>query len=221
MARKCEVEQHPERQRIVRALARGDSYRIIMERYGITKASLSRFMTSRLLPRAAKEKAERELRDGKGVLDEINRIMVRVNKMFDACDEYLSDPNREGKYWLGPRAEEVEIVYMDDSENGGVMKRDKLDVILANKGKGRAVSVHYRHADPRKLILDTAKVLTIQLELLARISGEIKDVTINIINTPVWIRLQQIILDATKDKPEVRKKIADALHIIEEPSRGA
>jgi len=192
-----------------------------MERYGITKASLSRFMTSRLLPRAAKEKAERELRDGKGVLDEINRIMVRVNKMFDACDEYLSDPNREGKYWLGPRAEEVEIVYLDDSENGGVMKRDKLDVILANKGKGRAVSVHYRHADPRKLILDTAKVLTIQLELLARISGEIKDVTINIINTPVWIRLQQIILDATKDKPEVRKKIADALHIIEEPSRGA
>ena len=112
-------------------------------------------------------------------------------------------------------------MYMDDSENRGVMKRDKLDVILANKGKGRAVSVHYRHADPRKLILDTAKVLTIQLELLARISGEIKDVTINIINTPVWIQLQQIILDATKDRPEVRKQIADALHIIEEPSRGA
>ena len=44
---------------------------------------------------------------------------------------------------------------------------------------------------------------------------------VNIIASPMWVRLQQVILQATKDAPEVRKQIADALHIIEEPRRGA
>ena len=68
---------------------------------------------------------------------------------------------------------------------------------------------------------ETARTLNTQLELLAKIQGQIKDVTINIINTPVWIQLQQIILEATKDKPEVRKKIADALNTIAESSRSS
>jgi len=216
MSRKCTIEQHPHRERIVRALARRETYRQISEKYGVTISSLHRYMKEKLMPRATKVRIEQELRDGKGVLDEINRIMERLNKMFDACDEYLRDPNNSDKYWLGPRAEEVEVVYLEKGENGGITRRQPLSTILREHDiKGPILSVYYRHADPRKLILDTAKVLTIQLELLARISGEIKDVTINIINTPVWIRLQQIILDATKDKPEVRKRIADALRITE------
>ena len=36
-----------------------------------------------------------------------------------------------------------------------------------------------------------------------------------IINSQAWIQLQQVILSATKDSPEVRKRIADALRITE------
>jgi hypothetical protein len=80
------------------------------------------------------------------------------------------------------------------------------------------LSVKYRIADPRKQILETAKVLNQQLELLARIQGEIKDVSINIVNSPVWINIQQVLLEVTDGMPEVRKKIADKLSSIAKSS---
>jgi len=222
MGRKYEVEQHPQRQQIVRALARGESFRDVAGRFGISRSALHRFLKNKLIARAAETRAELILNDGKDILDEINKIMVRVQKMWNACDEWLSDPNNSEKYYLGPRADELSVVYLEKIDDKWVTRRNILSTILHEKDENIAVSsVHYRHADPRRLFLETARVLAIQLELLAKISGEIKDVTINIINTPVWICLQQIILDATKDKPEVRNKIADALHAITESGRSS
>ncbi len=56
--RKWEVEQHPQRKQIVKAIVRGDSLRNIKKRFGISIASLSRYLNEKLIEqfKRAKEK---------------------------------------------------------------------------------------------------------------------------------------------------------------------
>lgn len=78
--------------------------------------------------------------------------------------------------------------------------------------------INYKIADPRKLILDTANTLNKQLELIARLQGELQDVTVNITQTSEWKEIQTTILQVTKDYPEVREKIASAFTAGDAPA---
>lgn len=225
---KREIDIHPDREKIVKALVEGRPYGEIVKQHGTSKASLSRYMRQKLMPQAAEAMLVRDMRDAGTLLEEIGRVMERVQLMYDACDEYLRDPVDPRKYTLGPRAEEITVSVLEDL-GGDEKRRRSMDLqalIDEIRGAGKEVlSLRYKHADPRKLLLDAARTLNQQLELLARIQGQIKDVTVNITNAPVWIQLQQLILDATKGQPEVRKRIADGFAAIgragQEPGRDA
>ncbi len=56
--RKWEVEQHPQRKQIVKAIVRGDSFRNLTKQFGISIASLSRYLNIKLVEqfKRAKEK---------------------------------------------------------------------------------------------------------------------------------------------------------------------
>lgn len=158
-------------------------------------------------------KEARELRDGAQLLKEIERIMERVNKMYDACDAYLTDPEDSSRYYLGPRSNEVRVVYLEYDEDGKPIRRvSRLQTLLDNLAG--VVEVHYKHADPRVLLLKTALTLKQQLELLARIQGQIKDITVNINTIKQWVEIKAVILDATKGSPDVRNRIVDGLKAI-------
>lgn len=167
---------------------------------------------------------QRNLSDGKLVLEEIDYIMSRMKKLYDACDEYLTDPKAPDKYTLIPYAHELDILYtieetMKDARGGSYTKtvkiRDNLKNILdrvMDQVGGDFVEVKYKHADPRRLIIDTAAVLTKQLETIARIHGLIKEgVTINITQIQQWAEIKMIIFDATKNSPEIRQRIVNGL----------
>ena len=218
MGRRFEIDYHPKRARIVTALVRGDPYSQIAKRYGTSKAALSRYMNKCLRPRAAKVLAMREIRDGEDYVAALDQITERVRKMYDACDEYLQDPDDPDKYYLGPRAEDIEIIYIHRNTEGKTDKRKANfhDLLEEAMGEDKIfVGAHYKHADPRKLLLDTAKTLNEQLKLLATIRGQIKELTINISNNPVFLQFQQMILNATASHPEARKRIIDALRTID------
>lgn len=225
MGRKFEVDIHPQRTQIVKALIKGEPYSKIVERFGTSKASLSRFLNQHLLPSMAKEEARREFKDVETLLAEVNTVMERVRKMYDACDEYLQDPTDPSRYYLGPRAEEVQVVYIRQEGEHTFKLKDNLYNLLerALQENQKLIHVQWKHADPRKLLLDTAQTLNRQLELLAKLRGMIKDIQINIQNMPVWIQLKQLILDATNNHPDVRKSIADAFnrHLVNSPAEGS
>ena len=220
MPRKPEVDKHPKKKQIIRALIRGVSYRDIMGQFGVTKSALGRYLKERLPEKAAKALAARDVEDGNFILDEIQRIMARVNKMFDACDEYLSDPEEPGKYDIGPRADEVTVnYYICDTEGKNVSRfKDTLQNIINQLRGVNVTATEYKYADPRKLLLETARTLHPQLELLVQIHGQIKDVTVNIINSPEFISIQNILLEELAPHPEARLKIAERLSSIDSAS---
>lgn len=215
MPRKYEVDQHPHKDRIIKALARGDTYREITGRYGVTKSALSRYLREKLLPKAAEAKEAQDLRDGAQLLKEIERIMERVNKMYDACDAYLQDPQDPSRYYLGPRGEEIRVVYVElDEEGNPSRKTDTLQVLLDRLSGRNVLEVRYKHADPRELVLKSALTLKSQLELLARVQGQIKDIAVNITAIAQWAEIKMAILEATKGSPDVRARIVEGLKAI-------
>ena len=124
-------------------------------------------------------------------------------------------PENPERYDLAPRAGEIEVVYnITDTVTGQIQRRkDTLQCLLDRLAgaEENPVKVSMKQADPRLLLLDTASIMTKQLELIAKIEHAIPDTRINLTVNGHWQILEQIIYDATEDAPEVRKRIVEAL----------
>jgi len=217
MGRRVTVESHPQRDAIVKAVISGrKSYQDIAERYAIPKSTLCFYVKERLMPAVAKVKAVEQKKEGDAFLNRIETAMVRVQKLYDACDKWLLDSDNPNEYNLDPRASEYTVIYLEPEVEGQQRKRNKcslqqlLDRIEAS-GREKLL-VESKTADVRKLLLDTAMVLNKQLELLAKIQGLVKDnlnVTVNAEN--IYTNIIQVISNATKEFPDIRERIIGEL----------
>ncbi len=218
MPKQSTVDLHPDKAKIIKMLTQGKTCKEISEKYVISKQALHRYLHDRLSPRATQEIAKRDAADGNSVLAELDFIMSRMKKLYNACDDYLTDPDNKERYTLLPRAWEAEICYLDYSSDPPQQKKMSIQAMIDEmRGKGKElVEIKYKHHDPRKMITETANTMTKQLELLARIQGSIKDVSISIVNNPAWIQVQAAILQATDNVPEIREKLAKELSKIED-----
>jgi hypothetical protein len=99
-----------------------------------------------------------------------------------------------------------------------VKRKAKLSSLLAeitsHNGRGRTIElVETKHADPRELVLKTAARLQAQVELLAKLIGELQQEgrTVNITLSAEWIELRTIMLQVLAPYPDARLAVARAL----------
>lgn len=227
MARHCTICKHAERTEIDKALIEGVSLRNIAKRFGITEAAVFRHNKGHLTEALLKSKEAKEVVHGMeivaedvarqaGEADHANRVMnrleeilVRTNRLFDACDEWLRDPDDPEKYCIEPRSEDVSVVYLGrDSEGKPVRMKDRLSVLLS-RIEERSVDdikvVEVKHADPRKLILDTAAEFRQGIMLHLNILEVFY-------NTQRMRQFQEIVLrEVANADPQIRKQIIDRL----------
>jgi transcriptional regulator with XRE-family HTH domain len=207
------VDLHPKRDQIRAALIAGkQSMASVGKRYGLSRSVLSNYLHDKLMPQAAQRIASSELKDGDSILGKLQEVFDTTQRMLDSCDAALRDPANPDRYFMGPRDYELEVVYLEEigrtADDQPIYRNAKarLDELLQQTGKD-AVRVRYHHADPRKLLLDASSVLGEHLERMAKIIGLIKQVQISIINIKEWNDIKAIILDSTKDDPDVRTRI--------------
>ena len=189
--RRWEVDTHPERETIIAALVKGEqSFRSIGKHFGISAAAITRYMHDKLAAQAAAVLAEDSEQKGANLLKRIEKIMKRMQKLYDACDEYLQHPEDPERYDLGPKAWEIDVAYRipdPKSRTKTISGHDTLNGLLAKLEAGniKPLSIRLRHSDPRKLIIETASVLSKQLELIAKIQGQVQvfsgDTTVNVL----------------------------------------
>ena len=125
MPRTPEVDQHPQKQKIIEALVKRVPYRKITERFGVSAAALSRYLNRELVERAAKAKEAMELKDGQAVMRHLTEALETSTKMRKSCDAYLQDPDDPDLYYLGPREEDVEVLCVIRNGEGKIVKRKK------------------------------------------------------------------------------------------------
>jgi len=222
MPRKSEVSLHPDKAKIDKALIKGQSYRTIAKQFGLSQASLQRYMTGKLIPQVSKAQATRELQGGSDLLDRLESYIRIADKMIKAAEEYLQDPDDPDKLHLGPRADEVKITYIEREGDKSWKRKSTLQQLikeLEDKASGEDRSMHTitletRQEDPRRTILNAANTLSKQLELFARIHGDIKNVSLNLTLQPAFNTLVQNLIDITVAHPETRREIVNAVKLI-------
>lgn len=214
--RQWTVENHPKKAQIIKALISGSaSQRSISDRFGVPKTSLQRYLTEHLAPQAAEALVKRRLSTGSEILEELERIMSVMQKLYGSAEEFLRDPDNPDKLYLGPRDFEVDVVYVDRSEDPPVSRRQRLDLLMEQLEKKHPnlniQRAHYHHTDPRDTIVKVASVLTKQLELVGRILGEIKDVKIDLTKAEAWALIKNLVVRALKKHPAAMKAVVDEI----------
>ena len=233
MARTCTICAHDKRGEIEQALVANDSFRAIAERFGTSIGSLHRHKQKHLpallaqaqqvcdrerataLVVQAQDQQAKEDATAINVMQELRRCFERVNLLFDACDRWLRDPDDPTRYDIGPRAEDVAVIYWEPGpEDKPVRKKAPLSVLMERITSSGRVVDHWesRHADPRELVLKTSERLQSQIELLAKLLGELDErAQVNILIAPEWLTLRTAILKALEPYPEARLALAEAV----------
>jgi hypothetical protein len=213
---KYSVDTHPKRSEIVKAIIKGqESTRGIAKRYGISATAIQRYLNDKLTGAAAKVSAAKDEKEGKALHDRVETIMVRMQKLYDACDAWLTDPTDPTKYNLDPKAWEIDIVYrtVEPDTDKMITRKESLQTLLDKLDERGYQPWEVRHkvADPRKLIIETANAMARQLELVAKIEGAITEQIVNVTVNQYWLEMKTIILKATEGFPQVREKIVREL----------
>lgn len=216
MPRKCTICEHPHRTEIEKAIVRNDSNRAIASRFDVSRGAVQRHTDNHLpaaIVHAEESKAEVRSID---IMGELQEHYGFARRLRDACDRWLRDVDDPTQYDIGPRAEEVKVTYLEpDGDGGTVRRKEKLSDLLPRiEEGGRTVAmVETKHADPRELVLKALARLENQLELIARLMGELKNetTTINVHLHPEWVQLRSRILSTLEPYPDARLAIAQAL----------
>jgi hypothetical protein len=220
MANAYSVDKHPKKNAIVRDLVNQVPYSQIAGKYGMTVNAVQRYATGKLRMSAAKALAKGNY-SGEALLARIEDTIVYVSKMYEACNDWLQDPDDHSRYNLDPRAYEHDVIYNevnydDDDKEYRIRKKANLQELLerAMRDNEEIIKVESKISDPRKLILDTAQTLNKQLETLAKIAGVVQEVTnvdVNInMNTHLASNVIQII-QREVDDPAVVQRIVEGL----------
>src|SRR5215208_6441836 len=122
MPRTCTVCQHEDVAGINSALLAGTPLRTIADLNGLSHQSLIRHRDNHLPGSLLKSQEAREIADADRLMAELEATFARVNKLFDACDEWLTDPDDPTRYDIGPRAGELMVTY-EERSNGRTVQR--------------------------------------------------------------------------------------------------
>lgn len=219
MVRTCTVCRHPERDAIDRALiAAEDPYRDIAARHGLTRSALLRHkadhITAAILAAWQRERAD----SGAELAERLEGWMGRVELLFDACHDFLADPDDPGRYTLAPHTWEV-VIHTEDWPEGErrptrrkLRLADALARVDGRPGVGDVTLVEAKVADPRKLIIDASKALEGHLRLLGELVSKLATAgTANFLVSPEWLALRGRMLAALAPYPDARRALAAAI----------
>ena len=211
------VELHPKRKQIERELAEGNQISTISKKYGVSRQALQGYRRNRLPSKLIKAVERQDITDAQHLFQVILKACQRMEKLSDACDEYLQDPDDVSKYFLGEHEQEIIVVGERTDGNGKRFKVKKpLSVIIRElEGKGYQIEkLKSNTTDPRMLLVRTSEALTKQMETLVNAWRAIDQGKSSFIGTPAWQEVVAIILKSTEKFPEARRAITDGLSKI-------
>ncbi len=219
MPRTCTICTHPQRASIDHALVAGEPYRAIARRFAASPDAVLRHKMAHLPADLLKAREAEEETRALDTMTELRRCLERTNLLFDACDDWLRDAEDPSRYDLGPRADDLLVTYTEPRPDGHLLRRKApLSELLApvEESGRRVVVVETKRADPRELVLKTAGRLQGQLELVAKLLGDLDERSpVAVLLAPEWLEIRSVLLNALTPFPAARAAVADCLASLE------
>lgn len=154
------------------------------------------------------------------VIAQLARNLERANKLQDACDRWLTDPENAEQYDIGPRAEEVTVTYQVALEgpNGSriLTRKAPLAALLEAVENAPGLTFHgeqfyalqgaeSKHADPRELVLKTQAEARQSVALYADLLQKLIDTQ----TLRLW--REAMLEEIAKESPDCARRIAERL----------
>lgn len=155
---RCKVCDSKKVAQINQKIVNGDSIASISKIYGFARDTIKRHKKLCISPLLKQSNDEKEL-VGDSLIKQVEADITMIHKLVRACDEWLTDPDDPSKYFLGPRGDEIDIVYMAKDEETGREKKTPQKANLqemidkVEEGGFRIMNITHKHADPRELLL--------------------------------------------------------------------
>lgn len=189
--RKCTVCTHKKVGHINKQLAEGVSFRNILERTGLTLGALHRHTENCLKLDLQTVHEEKKVEQAFDFAAELNRLYAKANKMVEAIERWLVDPENAEEFDIGPRDVEILVVYLDHNDLNEHRKPRRKKGTLADlldraeAGNITVQGVASMAMDNRKLYLEAFKTLNDRLEQMAKFHGLFVQKTENTVNINV------------------------------------
>lgn len=206
------ILDHPESTAIIKEVIDGKAtLSQIAKKYKIKKSTLQHYIKKKLYPDIAKDRLSDQKATSDDYMKKIEKLSGYCNKLIEACDAWLSDPDDESKYTLADRAEEITVVYEDLNDSGKfVRKKENLGLLIRSllPEGAKLQYVQTRRTDTRELILKALNTAQSQLDLMARISGDMKEISVNIdVYGALIPAIVQIIVKDTEACPDIQSRL--------------
>lgn len=103
-----------------------------------------------------------------------NKNFEFVSKLSDAAEKWLQHPNDADAFTIDPRAEEIDVVYLDYATDPPTRKCERLDVLLARLEANHIVNPtpFVKTTDLREYALKCIDRLDTVLDKFAKLDGE-------------------------------------------------
>ena len=234
------IEQEGHRDEILKMVIDNVPYKDIAAKFGYSKDTVARYVKDKLKREAAIERSKNRKKLTADFSRTMEYLQGLNEKVIEACREWLQKPHST-KFTLEPRADEISVVYkrryfdeatetykevreeaplseliqMIEEEKFGSDKTDEDGDKKSNLSpieKRKPVTLRWKIADPRKLILDALSEARQQIELIAKVTGELNSLAdkTDIYGTVVPLIVKAII-DETRGDSELRKKLISAI----------
>jgi hypothetical protein len=215
-----QIEVHPERAEIDKAIVEGVTQKEISRRFGVPQPVISRYVWNSFARTKVQADIARDVSHGNMVLAHMMRMLETLEKMRQSLMEYLQDPNDPSKFWVGPRATEIDVVYDAPRANeaGVYRERTKLSTLLEEirdaHPEFEMVEVNVKTADARKLLLDVVNSTAKQLQLWIDTELAASQVKNDEAVRSILDELVPLLLEEADDKPELKPHVTRLLRKV-------
>lgn len=159
----CKVCNHNDVVHINKCIYNNDTVSSIAKRWGMSRGTINKHRDVCLAKEINQKKDIIEQLTSNDRLKAYEDRFDKTNKMIEAVDRWMTDPDNPGQYTIDDRANEIDVIYQEwDKENGrlkqGKMKATLQDLLTAVDSGGFMVrEITSRRVDPRKLLLESLK----------------------------------------------------------------
>lgn len=157
--RKCKVCNHKKVALIDKKIRNGDSINSIHKIFSVSRDTLALHRDNCMSALLQEDKAIQESLVSDSLIHQVQAQIALVQKLILACDDYLTDPDDDSKYYLGPHGHEIDVTYQEvNKKTGGLLpsrqKATLQELIQAVEGDSYVIrGITSKHADPRDLLL--------------------------------------------------------------------
>ena len=191
MSRPCSICSHSERLEIDRLILRGESYRKIAERFGLSTGSISRHKEAHI---------GTDLRD-------VREVMIQ------AREEALAEIKGEAK---ARDMEEVKAEVVAEAKEGLATRlelcKDHFGQLRVLRERAALALETAEGAEDVKTALLAIKELRELVRIWGELEGKLQSQpTVNILVAPEWLELRTVIVTALRPHPEALQAVLEAL----------